>query len=180
MSDKRRYFLDRVMEDEREAELLAQIIAEWQKPIGQMRSFLDGTMFDDAAGLRFDPMVSAFRASPESAAQKNVIALTDVFFKAAARGDALTVLAFVHEGFPVNLCDEKTGETALHIAASSNARDVARVLIESGKCDYLLRDRRGYLPSDKAFLFGRNSALARLLAIKEEQQAAANGVTPSQ
>ena len=68
------------------------------------------------------------------------------------------------------------GDTVLHIAATRNARDVVRILVESGKCDYLIRDRQGNLPSTIAYVYGRNPALARLLSIKEKHQAEEQGI----
>lgn len=98
------------------------------------------------------------------------------FFGAAEKGDDVAVLAFLFAGYDPNRTRLRWGDTALHIAATRDARDVARVLIESGRCDYLLRDRHGNLASTNAYLYGRNPALARLLSIKERKQAEAQGL----
>lgn len=92
-------------------------------------------------------------------------------FTQVERGNAVACLAMLRLGFDPNMRRARWGDTVLHIAATRNARDVARVLIESGKCDYLLRDRQGNLASTNAYLYGRNSALARFLSIKEKIQA---------
>ena len=97
-------------------------------------------------------------------------------YRAAERGDAIGMLYALQMGFDVNQPRQKGGDTVLHIAATRNARNVVRVLIESGKCDYLLRDPAGRLASEKAYLFGENPALARLLAIKERKQAVEQGI----
>lgn len=98
------------------------------------------------------------------------------FLKAAEQGNANTVLAFIREGFPVTWQDPANGETALHIAAACQARDVLRVLLKTGQCDYLLRDKKGRLPSELAFLYGEDLTVARLLRIHERKQADAQGI----
>lgn len=99
------------------------------------------------------------------------------FLKAAERNNAPLVGAWLEEGFPANWQDRQTEETALHISAAARARGVLRVLVESGLCDYLLRDKGGRLASELAYLFGRDPAAARLLGIKERKQAEAQGIT---
>lgn len=103
-------------------------------------------------------------------------ALRREFFRVAERGDEVYMIAFLEAGYDPNMTRPRWGDTVLHIAATRNACDLARVLIESGKCDYLLRDARGQLASEKAYLYGRNPALSRLLAIKERKQAEAAGI----
>ena len=98
------------------------------------------------------------------------------FLKAAERNNAPLVGAWLEEGFPANWRDRQTQETALHISAAARARAVLRMLIESGLCDYLLRDKGGRLASELAYLFGRDPVAARLLGIKERKQAEAQGV----
>ena len=98
------------------------------------------------------------------------------FLKAAERGNAPMVGAFIEEGFPANYQDRQSEETALHISAAVRARKVLRVLIESGLCNYLIRDKGGRLASELAYLFGHDPAAARLLGIKECKQAEAQGI----
>jgi ankyrin repeat protein len=99
------------------------------------------------------------------------------FLTAAERGDAMAVGAFLEEGFPANWQDNRTKETALHVAAASQARGVLRVLLDAGQCDYLLRDKGGRLASDLAYLYGHDPAAARLLGVKERKQAETHGIT---
>jgi hypothetical protein len=47
-----------------------------------------------------------------------------------------------------------------------------RVLLAHKDCDFLVRDKQGRLPSEMAYLYGRDPALARLLGNKERKQAA--------
>jgi len=98
------------------------------------------------------------------------------FLKAVVRGNPRTVEVFIEEGMNVNYQDPKSGETALHAAAGARARQSVRVLLATGDCNYLLRDRQGRLPSELAYLAGDDPALARLLGNKERKQARAQGI----
>lgn len=71
---------------------------------------------------------------------------------------------------------DEEGWTALHHAASANARTAIRLLVASGKCDYLSRTNKGLYASDLAVLGGRDYGVARLLTKKRMQQAARLGV----
>ena len=96
---------------------------------------------------------------------------------ACRRGVAKTIQLFIDHGMDVNYQDPRTGQGALHAAAGSSARQSVRVILQSGQCDFLLRDQKGRLASECAYLFGRDAALARLLGNKERKQAAAQGVS---
>jgi hypothetical protein len=113
---------------------------------------------------------------PELRREKTMTNLGRELLKAAERGNDLIVGAFIEEGFPANYQDPITGQTVLHVAAGTGARDVLRLLIASGVCYYLVRDRQGRLASELAFLFGRDPAVAHLLRMKERTQADAQGV----
>ncbi len=144
-------FTDRLLEDEQNVERLSRLTAE----LGQGAVGVEG----ERVPLRERFIFKSWFEHPA--------------YRAAERGDAIAMLSCLQSGFDVNQQRERFGDTVLHIAATRNAKKVAMVLIESGKCDYLLRDRAGRLPSEKAYLFGENPALARLLAIKERKQAEA-------
>ena len=98
------------------------------------------------------------------------------FTDAAQRGDTLMVEAFLEEGFPINYQEFDTGLCALHLVAGSGARNTLRTLLKNDDIDFLLRDEKGRLASEFAFLHGRDPGMARLLAIKERKQANAEGV----
>ena len=99
------------------------------------------------------------------------------WIEACRRGVAKTIQLFIDHGMDVNYLDPRTGESALHTAAGSGARQSVRILLRSGSCDFLVRDRAGRLPSECAYLFGGDVALARLLGNKERKQAAAQGIS---
>lgn len=97
------------------------------------------------------------------------------YFGAVQRGDAETVSLLLKIAMPADFRHRKTNETGLHIAAACKARDVIRVLIRQPECDFLVRDKRGRLASELAFVYGSDPAVARLLRIKERQQALREG-----
>ena len=121
---------------------------------------------------RLDAALSASKAER----QEQMPALGREFLAAVERGNPATVDVFLDEGMNVNYRDFDTGQTALHVAACANAREVVRLLIKTGKCDYLIRDKRGRLASDLAYTVADDPALARLLGNKERKQAAQQGV----
>lgn len=76
----------------------------------------------------------------------------------------------------VNQQDEM-GMTALHFAAAFGARQCIRVLVASGKCNYLLKDYRGRYASELAFACGKDYAVGVLLSKKQVKQAYEQGVS---
>ena len=115
-------------------------------------------------------------AAPEDQREKLTARIGAAFLTAAETGNPIEVGAFIKHGFPVDYQDPQTGETALHIVAACQARKALRVLLKSEECDFLLRDNQGRLPSEMAYLYGRDPAVARLLSIKERKQAEAKGI----
>lgn len=75
----------------------------------------------------------------------------------------------------VNFQDEH-GLTALHHAAADGARPCIRLLVNSGKCDYLIQDNKGRYASDLAIQWARDYAVGRLLTKHQLRQAHERGV----
>lgn len=113
----------------------------------------------------------------EAGRAPEAVSLGREFLRAAEHGDEQSVRVFLMAGFPANWQDPDTGESALHVAAGSKARMVMRLLVETGFCDYLLRDAQGRLASELAYVHGEDPALARLLGNKERKQAEEQGIT---
>src|SRR6266851_10263680 len=59
------------------------------------------------------------------------------FVKAAKRGDADKLRRLLDQDAPVNFCDPVDHATALHYIAAYDARPALRVLLKTGKCDFL-------------------------------------------
>ena len=120
--------------------------------------------------------IAAMLAADESARDELTIELAEEFLQVAEHGNASKLRTFIEEGFPVDFQDPETGESVLHIVAACQARKALRVILQSGEYDFLLRDKRGRLPSEIAYLYGNDPALARLLGIKERKQAGEQGI----
>ncbi|MFG0542153.1 ankyrin repeat domain-containing protein [Pseudomonas sp. YQ_5] len=100
----------------------------------------------------------------------------------------LTLIECVKYGYPevvksridqgtqeMNMQDEQ-GMTALHYAAALGSRHCLRVLVNSGKCDYLLKDNHGRYASELAFSCGADYAVGVLLSKKQVKQAHELGI----
>lgn len=92
--------------------------------------------------------------------------------------NAAKLQRLINRNAPVNFIDPHDHATALHYIAAYRARPALRVILKSGKCDFLIRDGQGRLPSQLAREYGHDVAMARLLLIKEIQQAQAQGIDP--
>lgn len=100
----------------------------------------------------------------------------EALLRAARNADAEMMKREIEGGASVNAREPGTGATPLHLTAAQGARPALRVLLASGKCDHLARDRQGRLASELAGVYGRDPAMARLLMRKELQQARGLGV----
>ena len=113
----------------------------------------------------------------EPAARETVIPpLGTEFLQAAEQGNLERLKVFLDEGFPLDYQDPRTGQTALHCAAASDAVEVVIALNKTERCNYLLRDRWGRLPSELAYTIAENPSIAQLLGEKERDQAASMGL----
>jgi hypothetical protein len=101
------------------------------------------------------------------------------FLQAARECDDRKLQLLLDQDTRTDYRDPWDNATALHYIAAYRARPALRVLLKCGKCDFLIRDGQGRLPSQLAREFGRDDAMARLLIIKEMRQAKAQGVDPA-
>jgi ankyrin repeat protein len=122
---------------------------------------------------KFEDMLSH---SDEHVKDELMLSLSEEFLEAAERGNEDALQIFIEEGFPVTWQDPENGSTALHIATACQARGVFRVLLKNNDMDFLLRDHKGRLASEMAYLYGDDVAVARLLGNKERKQADAQGI----
>ncbi|MFZ3287776.1 MAG: ankyrin repeat domain-containing protein [Telluria sp.] len=93
----------------------------------------------------------------------------------ARSGNAYLAAMLISHGADVNTRD-KVGMTALHHAAANDARGCIRVLVECGKCDYLIRNNEGRYASDLAIEWAQDYAVGRLLTKHQVRQAFIAGV----
>ena len=98
------------------------------------------------------------------------------FIRAAGAGDAKAVQRLIDSDVDVNASTKGAKLTAMHLAASHDARKTARVIAQSGKYDFLALDHKGQLASDLAYTQGGNPAMSRWLAMIEKGQAMNEGI----
>lgn len=108
--------------------------------------------------------------------EKKIFKLGLEFLKAAHDGNVERVQELIAAEFPVNFQHPQQLTTALHEAATQGQKDVVKVLVDSGDCDYLRGDFRGRLAYNCAELFGRDPGIERLLLEKTREQAQKDGV----
>jgi len=111
----------------------------------------------------------------KGAPQRVPIASASPLIEYVKVGDANALRTALAAGGTVNAQDDD-GMTALHHAAAKGARPCIRLLVATGKCDYLIRDNRGRYAFELAVEWGRDYAVARLLMQKQARQAAAQAV----
>jgi ankyrin repeat protein len=93
------------------------------------------------------------------------------FIESAKEGSASAVREWLsYPGIDVNFVDNRSGMTALHLAAARRAKAVVKVLAADKKCDFTILDRRGRTAATLAFEVGRDPALGRYLYDKEYEQ----------
>lgn len=95
---------------------------------------------------------------------------------ATEKNDVALIKTLINDGFPINFQHPEYKEDALHIAAAGNYREIIDLLINTGECDYLLRDARGKLAWNNAEFFGHNEATSTLLLGHTKAQANIEGI----
>lgn len=101
---------------------------------------------------------------------------------AAAQGSAVLVNWLLNENIviktlvDINCADRKTGFTALHYAAARESKVILKILIRDHNLNYLVKDKKGRLPSTLAFEVAENPVIGTFLMKKEMQQAKRRGI----
>lgn len=112
--------------------------------------------------------------APPSAFEANVL-------NAARNGHALLVWALLEDAKEANLewnvnAQDGEGMTILHHAAAHGLRTSIRMLVNTGRCDYLIKDNYGRYASELAIEWAGAYSIARLLSKKQVEQAHRLGV----
>lgn len=115
-----------------------------------------------------------FRVTKQPYEQKEFMESDDEtgveFLRAAENGDRQFFVEYINQGGDVNFQDPMTGQTALHVAAGTSDKFQIRALVNSGRCNFLIRDRQGKLASEIAFEHSPFPEIARYLNILEKDQ----------
>ena len=108
--------------------------------------------------------------------ERKLYELGMAFLDAAEHCDVPLGKVYVDEGFGVNFQHPTSKLTALHVSVVGTAVAFSDMLIDSGKCDYLLKDSRGFFAYDLAYKFGKCSDLTYELKKKTLEQAKSRGI----
>ena len=115
--------------------------------------------------------------APKPKTKKQSSNLASEFLIAQVKaGYADFIQDYIDKGADVNFQDEH-GMTALHHAAARGARPSIRALVNSGLCDYLIKDNENRYAYEIAIEWAKDYAVGRLLAKKQKQQALKQGVS---
>ena len=113
---------------------------------------------------------------PKPKTEKRISTVASEFLIAQVKAcNADLLQGLIDEGADVNFQDGH-GMTALHHAAARGARPCIRALVNSGKCDYLIKDNENRYAYEIAIEWAKDYAVGRLLAKKQKQQALNEGV----
>jgi ankyrin repeat protein len=121
----------------------------------------------------------ADKAEPGQLSQSEYLELGLELLEAARECNAAKLQRLIDRNAPVDFMDPVDRATALHYIAAYGARPALRVVLKSGKANFILRDGQGRMPSQLAREYGRDDAMARLLLIKEIREAQARGIDPA-
>ena len=86
------------------------------------------------------------------------------------------VIGLIDAQANVNVRDQLMGATALHYAAAYSFHSALVALIRCGRCDYLIRDKKGMYPSEVADVIAKDPRAANVLSEMEARQAHKTGV----
>ncbi len=92
--------------------------------------------------------------------------------------DVYLVRELLSQGAPVNYPDPNSGATAFHYAAAHGDWGSLHIMLETGECNLLLRDKRGRLASQLAAEGTGNMDWSQKLMKLEEDQGKVVGVYP--
>lgn len=115
-------------------------------------------------------LASNKRTENKSADWAKTIRLSQKMFEAVGNGNYRFLRQLISEGGDVNARDLAGDATLLHLAASLSAYQCLAVLVRSRRCNFLVRDKDGYLPSEVSFIFANDPKAGAFLARLEAQQ----------
>lgn len=104
--------------------------------------------------------------------ERRIFELGMAFLHAASTARIDPMRELMEAGIPVNFQHPVTRQTALHIAAAGATVETVKLLVDTGQCDYLIRDRFERIPWDSARLFSRYPEVQALLLTETKKQAA--------
>ncbi|MBX9917646.1 MAG: ankyrin repeat domain-containing protein [Nitrosomonas sp.] len=165
------------MKDFDKAKEVDRIIERLGKAISDIDPYQD-IMYERTAeiktGLR---KMEGHNQSLIAGRERELLKLGLVLLESAKYGDEDTLREYLNCDFPINFQHPLTGRTALHNAMAGNKWEYAEILMDSGRCDYLLRTNvTEDLACDYSYHSCKNSVLADRLDVETIKQAKERGV----
>lgn len=157
---------DQVMDDFNE-------IAEIDRMISELKEFTKdmSTYHVDLKKQKLQRIMA-----PKTEREKELFNLGLILIESAFYGDAGVAKKYIDEGFPINFQHPISKKNILHIAAMRSAERLVDVLVDSKKCDYLLRDNQGSLAVDLSYYHGTSFEIHETLKQKTEEQIKKQGL----
>lgn len=165
------------MEDFDKAQEVDRIIERLGKAVSKIRPYQD-IMAERAPEIKTRlRKMEGRNHGPIAGRERELLKLGLVLLESAKYGDQDTLREYLDCDFPVNFQHPLTGRTALHNAMAGNKWEYAEILMDSGRCDYLLRTNvTGDLACDYSYHNCKNSDLADRLDVETMKQAIERGV----
>ncbi|GJL75960.1 hypothetical protein [Nitrosomonas sp.] len=165
------------MEDFDKAKEVDQIIERLKKVASQYvpyQNILDEKTSEIKTRLR---KMERRSQGPIAGRERELLKLGLVLLESAKYGDQNTLREYLDCDFPINFQHPLTNRTALHNAMAGNKSEYAEILMDSGRCDYLLRTNvTGDLACDYSYYNCTDRGLADRLDVETMKQAIKRGV----
>ncbi len=166
-----------VVEDFDKAKEIDQIIERLGKVASKFdpyRDIMDEKTSELKSRLR---KIEGRNNGPIAGRERDLLKLGLVLLESAKYGDQDTIREYLDCDFPINFQHPLTKSTALHNAMAGNKSEYAEILMDSGRCDYLLRTNvTEDLACDYSYKNCTDRNLADRLDVETMKQAIKRGV----
>lgn len=166
-----------VVEDFDKAKEVDQIIERLKKMVSKYvpyQDIMDEKTSEIKSRLR---KMERRNHGPIAGRERELLKLGLVLLESAKYGDQDTLGEYLDCDFPINFQHPLTGTTALHNAMAGNKSEYAEILMDSGRCNYLLRTNvTEELACDYSYKSCMDRNLADRLDIETMKQAIERGI----
>ena len=125
----------------------------------------------DAAAMKEE-----FSTSSPDQQERRIFELGMALLEAARTARVDEIKELLGAGVPINFPHPVNGQTVAHIVASGASIGIAKFIVDTDQCDYLIRDRLGKQPWNNAAFFNPDPEVAELFLLKTKEQAQREGV----
>ncbi len=125
----------------------------------------------DAAAMRKE-----FSASGSDQQERQIFELGMALLEAAKTARVDEIKELLDAGVPMNFQHPVNEQTVAHIVASGGSMSMAKFIVDTNQCDYLIRDKLGKQPWNNAAFFNPDPEIKELILAKTKEQAQREGV----